>query len=32
MQKIAELEQRFRAGEMSRSDFENERRRLIADS
>ena len=32
MQKIAELEQRYRAGEMSRSDFENERRRLIAES
>ncbi len=32
MDKITELEQRYRSGELSRVDFENERRRLIAES
>ena len=32
MEKIAELEQRYRGGGLSREDFENERRRLIAES
>ena len=32
MEKIAELEQRYRGGGLSRVDFENERRRLIAES
>ena len=32
MDKIAELEQMFRGGQLNRADFENERRRLIAES
>jgi len=32
MDKITELEQMFRGGQLSRADFENERRRLIAQS
>jgi hypothetical protein len=32
MEKIAELEQIYRSGGMSRTEFENERRRLIAES
>ena len=32
MEKIAELEQMYRRGGMSRTEFENERRRLIAES
>ena len=32
MEKIAELEQRYRSGGLSREAFENERRRLIAES
>ena len=30
--KIAELERRYRAGQMSQADFEDARRRIIAES
>ena len=32
MAKIAELERRYRAGQMSQADFEDARRRIIAES
>jgi len=32
MAKIAELERRYRVGQMSQSDFEDARRRVIAES